>query len=196
MWWAARRIPRSSRTTRSTTRPRTPGGLKRPCRWRRVTAAVRWCRTSYMCLAEAMTSNSWTFPRFQRTCATDDVYFGLDGSLSISPCLVAQYLGRSFRSWRTGFLGAVALFWVRPSGVSRRQAWLGLVLQVIVYASTAAWWAPLMARLVKPDGEMLLRDYQLLMSTHWIRLALITAYGISSFYMLIQSMVRTQWSVS
>ena len=94
------------------------------------------------------------------------------------------------------FLGAVALFWVRPSGVSRRQAWLGLVLQVIVYASTAAWWAPLMARLVKPDGEMLLRDYQLLMSTHWIRLALITAYGISSFYMLIQSMVRTQWSAS
>ena len=62
--------------------------------------------------------------------------------------------------------------------------------------STAAWWAPLMTRLIKPDGEMLLRDYQLLMSTHWIRLALITAYGVTSFYTLIRSMVGTQWSAS
>jgi hypothetical protein len=94
------------------------------------------------------------------------------------------------------FVGAVALLWVRPSGVSGRQVWLGLILQIIVYASTAAWWAPLMARLVKPNGEMLLRDYQLLMSTHWIRLALITAYGITSFHMLIKSKVGTQWSAS
>ena len=43
---------------------------------------------------------------------------------------------------------------------------------------------------------MLLRDYQLLMSTHWIRLALITAYGITSFYMLIRSKAGTQWSAS
>jgi hypothetical protein len=94
------------------------------------------------------------------------------------------------------FLGALALIWYRPAGVGGRQAWLGFVLQIVIYASTAAWWAPLMARLVKPDGEMLLHDYQLLMSTHWIRLALITAYGVTSFYMLIKSMVGTQWSGS
>jgi len=86
------------------------------------------------------------------------------------------------------FLGALALIWLRPAGVDGREAWLGLALQITVYASTAAWWAPLMARLVKPDGEMLLHDYQLLMSTHWVRLALITAYGITSFHMLIRSM--------
>ena len=94
------------------------------------------------------------------------------------------------------FLGALALVWVRPCGVGGRQVWLGLVLQILIYASTAAWWAPLMARLVKPDGEMLVRDYQLLMSTHWVRLGLITSYGITSFYMLIRSKAGTQWSAS
>ena len=94
------------------------------------------------------------------------------------------------------FLGTLALLWLRPSGVHRRLVWLGIILQIIIYASTAAWWAPLMARLVKPNGEMLLHDYQLLMSTHWVRLALITAYGITSFYVLIKSMVGAQWSAS
>jgi len=94
------------------------------------------------------------------------------------------------------FLGAIALLWLRPARVSERQVRLGVILQIIIYASTAAWWAPLMARLVKPNGEMLLRDYQLLMSTHWIRLALITAYGITSFYMLIKSKVAAQGSAS
>src|SRR6516162_552294 len=94
------------------------------------------------------------------------------------------------------FLGTVALLWLRPARVSERHVRLGVILQIFIYASTAAWWAPLMARLVKPNGEMLLRDYQLLMSTHWIRLALITAYGITSFYMLIKSKVAAQGSAS
>ena len=89
---------------------------------------------------------------------------------------MAEYLGRSFVPAELVFLGAIALLWLRPARVSERQVRLGVILQIIIYASTAAWWAPLMARLVKPNGEMLLRDYQLLMSTHWIRLALITAY--------------------
>jgi len=65
--------------------------------------------------------------------------------------------------------------------------WLALMLQIVTYASTAAWWGPLMARLIKPDGEMLLHDYQLLMSTHWIRLVLVTGYGLTSFYILLKS---------
>jgi hypothetical protein len=85
------------------------------------------------------------------------------------------------------FLSALALPWLRPSGVKGRPVWLALMLQIVTYASTAAWWGPLMARLIKPDGEMLLHDYQLLMSTHWIRLALVTGYGLTSFYILIKS---------
>jgi len=94
------------------------------------------------------------------------------------------------------FLGALALLWVRPSGVNGRLVWLGLTLQLIIYASTAVWWAPLMARLVTQDSGMSLRDYHLLMSTHWIRLALITAYGVASFYMLIKSAAASQWGAS
>lgn len=52
--------------------------------------------------------------------------------------------------------------------------------------------SPLMARLVAPDGAMLFHDYQLLMSTHWIRVTLITAYGIAYFYMLIKCATAPQ----
>jgi len=90
------------------------------------------------------------------------------------------------------FLGAFALLWKRPYGIRLRLVWSAIILQLVIYASTAAWWAPLMARLVKQDGGMSLRGYQLLMSTHWVRLALITAYGIAAFYMLIKSATASQ----
>jgi hypothetical protein len=91
-------------------------------------------------------------------------------------------------------LGAVALLRVHPSNLTVRPVWLGLGLLVLTLVGTAAWWAPLMARLVAPDGAMLLRDYRLLISTHWIRVALITACGITYFYMLIRSATAAQWS--
>lgn len=93
-------------------------------------------------------------------------------------------------------LGAVALLWMRPFNVNGKLAWLGLSLLVLTAVGTAAWWAPLMARLVAPDGGMLLRDYLLLMSTHWIRVALISATGITYFCMLIKSATSSQWGPS
>jgi hypothetical protein len=93
-------------------------------------------------------------------------------------------------------LGAVALLWLRPSTLNVRLVWLGLALLALTSIGTATWWAPLMARLVTPEGKMLLRDYQLLMHTHWLRVALITAYGITYFYMLIKSATAPQWSAS
>ena len=93
-------------------------------------------------------------------------------------------------------LGAVALLWMRPSNVNRKMVWLGLGLLVLTSVGTGAWWAPLMARLVTPDGAMLLADYHLLMSTHWIRVALITATGITYFCMLIKSATASQWSTA
>lgn len=63
-------------------------------------------------------------------------------------------------------IGAVALLWMRPSSLGVRPVRLGLALLVLTSIGTAAWWAPLMARLVAPDGAMLFHDYQLLMSTH------------------------------
>lgn len=93
-------------------------------------------------------------------------------------------------------LGAVALFWVRPANLNVRPVWVGLALLVLTSVGTAAWWAPLMARLITSDGRMLPYDYQLLMSTHWIRVALITAYGIAYYYMLIKSATASHWSTA
>ena len=93
-------------------------------------------------------------------------------------------------------LGAVALLWMRPANVSGKLVWLGLASLVLTSAGTGAWWAPLMARLITPDGRMLFQDYNLLMSTHWIRVALITATGITYFYMLIRSRTSSQCSAS
>ena len=83
--------------------------------------------------------------------------------------------------------GAVALLWMRPSNLKVRFVWIGLGLLTLTSVGTAIWWAPLMARLVSSDGTMLLRDYRLLMSTHWIRVALVTAYGVAYFHMLMKS---------
>ena len=93
-------------------------------------------------------------------------------------------------------LGAVALFWVRPANLNVRPVWVGLALLALTSVGTAAWWAPLMARLITADGRMLPYDYQLLMSTHWIRVALITAYGIAYYYMLIKSATASHWSTA
>jgi len=92
------------------------------------------------------------------------------------------------------FLGALAL--LRQGSMDGRLAWLGLALQVVTAVGTASWWAPLMARLVSESGMMSARDYSLLMSTHWIRLALITAYGVTYYFMLMRSSLATQWSAS
>ena len=91
-------------------------------------------------------------------------------------------------------LGAVALLWKRPSSIKVRLVWLGLASLGLTSIGTGAWWAPLMARLVALDGHMPLRDYELLMSTHWIRVALITSTGLIYFFMLIKSATLEQSS--
>lgn len=84
-------------------------------------------------------------------------------------------------------LGSIAMLWVRPEGVSRRSGRAGVGLQVVVYLITAAWFAPLMARLASPDSGLSLPLYHLLMTTHWVRFALFTAYGVLCVYMLAKS---------
>jgi hypothetical protein len=50
---------------------------------------------------------------------------------------------------------------------------------------TAIWWAPLMARLsqaVDVSGAWT-PEFRLLLATHWLRVALVTAYGVLIFWM-------------
>jgi hypothetical protein len=89
-------------------------------------------------------------------------------------------------------LGSIAMLWVRPEGVSRPTLQVGFGLQLFVYLITAAWFGPLMARLASPDTGLSLPLYHLLMTTHWVRFALFTAYGILCVYMLAKSAVGVQ----
>lgn len=74
-------------------------------------------------------------------------------------------------------LGAALMLKWRVAGVPAWAIWTGLGLQACFILGTAAWWGPLMARLQKPDGSLDIRRYQLLISTHWIRVIVITGYG-------------------
>jgi hypothetical protein len=44
-----------------------------------------------------------------------------------------------------------------------------------------------MARLEAPDGGMLRDRYQLLLISHWLRVAIVTAYALLALWMLAQS---------
>ena len=89
-------------------------------------------------------------------------------------------------------LGSIAMLRVRPAGVSRHTSRVGFGLQLFVYLITAAWFGPLMARLASPDGGLSMSLYHLLMTTHWVRFTLFTAYGILCVYMLAKSTGGTQ----
>jgi hypothetical protein len=90
-------------------------------------------------------------------------------------------------------LSSLAMLWIRPDGVSRRTGRLGFALQLVIYIVTGAWFAPLMARLATQDAGLSLPLYHLLMTTHWVRLTLFTAYGVVCCYMLVKSETRSQW---
>jgi hypothetical protein len=84
-------------------------------------------------------------------------------------------------------LGSLAMIWLRPEGVPRWAVWLGLALQVAAGAVTASWFAPLQARMSTREGGLALPVYHQLMDTHWIRVAIITAYAILMFWMADKS---------
>lgn len=88
-------------------------------------------------------------------------------------------------------LGSIAMLWIRPEGISRRTGRVGFALQLAVYIVTGAWFAPLMARLATPDGGLSVPLYNLLMTTHWVRVALFTAYGAVCCYMLASGAQRS-----
>jgi hypothetical protein len=84
-------------------------------------------------------------------------------------------------------LGAILMLWWRAPSVPAWMAWLGLSLQAALILGTAFWWAPLMARLDSTRGER----YRLLLTTHWLRVQIVTAYGFVTLWML----ARSAWHV-
>jgi hypothetical protein len=114
--------------------------------------------------------------------------------ISCLPCgVVAQHWGRDLCSCRPRVLGFYLDVLVPPAGVPRWAVWLGFCLQVLLYALTAVYWGPLMARLSTPESGLSLPLYHTLMQTHWLRVAIVTAYGLLVFWMLTRSAL---WSAT
>jgi hypothetical protein len=81
--------------------------------------------------------------------------------------------------------GAFAQLRWRPPGVARRAVWLGVALQGVIWTLTLLWWAPAEDRLHQvrsPDGSL---DplYQQLVAANWLRVALVTAFGMLQLWM-------------
>jgi hypothetical protein len=87
-------------------------------------------------------------------------------------------------------LGSALMVWLRAPGVPAWAAWSGLALQAALLLGTAIWWGPLMAHLEAPDGGLLRERYRLMMASHWLRVAIVTAYALLVLWMLAQSAWR------
>jgi hypothetical protein len=85
------------------------------------------------------------------------------------------------------FLCAVLMMWWQPPGVPPWAPRLGLLLQIALVLGTALFWGPLMARLEAPQAGLALERFRLLMITHWLRVAIVTAHGALTLWMLAQS---------
>jgi hypothetical protein len=75
-----------------------------------------------------------------------------------------------------------------PAGVPSWTLWTGFALQVALVSGTVLWWAPLMANLLAEDGGLPAERYRLLLSTHWLRVAIVSAYALLSLYMVEASL--------
>jgi hypothetical protein len=85
-------------------------------------------------------------------------------------------------------LGAVLMIWIRPPQVARVEIWLGVGLQAMLVLGTAAWWGPLMARLETQAGALDPERYRILMNTHWLRVAIVTAYTLLVARMMAEAL--------
>jgi hypothetical protein len=85
-------------------------------------------------------------------------------------------------------IGSLAQLRWRPPGVAAPVAWLGVLLQVLTFGLTAAWWGRQQAQLadVRLEDGSLNPRYQRLLTTHWLRVALITASGVLQLWMMAQ----------
>jgi hypothetical protein len=75
------------------------------------------------------------------------------------------------------FAGAILLLFYTPIGVPVWLLWLALGLYALTYLLTAVWWGPLQAKLTDPRSPR----FTLIVRTHWLRTALVSAFGLALF---------------
>jgi hypothetical protein len=75
------------------------------------------------------------------------------------------------------FAGLVALFWYHPVGMPMALASASFVMLLASSALTAVFWGPWQAKLSRDDRAGRSPYLAKILSTHWIRTALINAYA-------------------
>ncbi len=88
-------------------------------------------------------------------------------------------------------LGSFAELKWRPIEVPAWSAWLGVIIQVVTYVLTALWWGPGQAQLTQTHMENGSIDphYYRLVTTNWLRVALITFFGILQLWMVARAFI-------
>ena len=79
-------------------------------------------------------------------------------------------------------LGSVLLLWLRPTGVPDEGVWLAIGIQVLIWGLTGIIWAPWQMQFRqnlprRPDGT-LTPLYRRLLTTHWLRVGLISTFAL------------------
>jgi len=92
-------------------------------------------------------------------------------------------------------IGVVALLRWHPPQTDMRLVWAAVGLQVLLGTATGVWRGPLMGRLATRTQGLLMDRYDLLMSTHWWRVAIVTAYGLITLWMLLHAAYHTVGSL-
>ena len=77
------------------------------------------------------------------------------------------------------FAGAIALIWYRPAGSPERAVWCAVGFQAASHVLTAFLWGPWQAKLSSDPLGPASPQLTSILSTHWIRTMLISAYGFT-----------------
>jgi hypothetical protein len=84
------------------------------------------------------------------------------------------------------FIGAIALFWYHPYKIPIWELWLAFAVQFCSHLLTAFLWGQWQAKLSKDKLGATSPYLAKILKTHWLRTALINAYGLMLLYMTIQ----------
>jgi hypothetical protein len=74
--------------------------------------------------------------------------------------------------------GSITLIWFHPRNSPAWAIWGGLACQLASHVLTATMWGPWQAKLSRDDLGSASPYLATILSTHWIRTALINAYGL------------------
>lgn len=85
-------------------------------------------------------------------------------------------------------VGTVVLIGYRPHDVPVQEIWIVLFIQIFTHFLTAILWGPWQAKLSKDELGSQSPYLDKILKTHWLRTALISAYGFMFLYIAIQSL--------